>query len=106
MNLHERGKRLSRIVTAAVGVAAVIGASALGLHDWADIVTTKAQATSTASGGSDARKRGGQSGARGARAGVAKTGSDLQKRPIPPVFDDTWTIRPVFATAASVAPPG
>lgn len=53
MNLHERGKRLSKIVTAAIGVAAVIGASALGLHDWADIVTTKAQATSTASGESD-----------------------------------------------------
>lgn len=58
MNLHERGKRLSARVTGWIGVAAVIAASAIGLHTWADVQATKAQANSSAytpagSGGSD-----------------------------------------------------
>lgn len=44
MNAHERGKRLSRVVTGTIGVLAVIAASALGLHDWADTLATKAAA--------------------------------------------------------------
>jgi len=40
MNAHERGKRLSRIVTGTIGLLAVVAASALGLHDWADTLAT------------------------------------------------------------------
>ena len=47
MNAHERGKRLSRAVTGTIGLLAVIAASALGLHDWADTVATKAAAGTT-----------------------------------------------------------
>jgi len=47
MNSHERGRRLSRIVTGTIGLLAVIAASALGLHDWADTLATKAAAGTT-----------------------------------------------------------
>ena len=48
MNAHERGKRLSRIVTGTIGLLAVVAASALGLHDWADSLATQdASATTT-----------------------------------------------------------
>ena len=40
MNLHERGTRLATIITSTVGLAAVVAASALGLHDWADSEAT------------------------------------------------------------------
>jgi hypothetical protein len=40
MNLHERGKQLARVVTATIGVLAVVVASALGLHSWADSAAT------------------------------------------------------------------
>jgi hypothetical protein len=63
MNAHEYGKRLSKIVTGTIGVLAVIAASALGLHEWADSVATKAadsavtsttdQSAGTAAEGSD-----------------------------------------------------
>ncbi len=47
MNAHERGKRLSTAVTGTIGLLAVIAASALGLHDWADTLATKAAAGTT-----------------------------------------------------------
>ncbi len=47
MNAHERGTRLSRAVTGTIGLLAVIAASALGLHDWADTLATKAAAGTT-----------------------------------------------------------
>ncbi|MDY7527127.1 MULTISPECIES: hypothetical protein [Cryobacterium] len=48
MNAHERGKKLSRIVTGTIGLLAVVAASALGLHDWADSLATQdASATTT-----------------------------------------------------------
>ena len=56
MNAHERGKRLSRIVTGTIGLLAVVAASALGLHDWADSLATQdasAVTTTTTLGGSD-----------------------------------------------------
>ena len=57
MNAHERGKRLSRIVTGTIGLLAVVAASALGLHDWADSLATQdasaVTTTTTTSGDSD-----------------------------------------------------
>ena len=48
MNAHERGKKLSKIVTGTIGLLAVVAASALGLHDWADSLATQdASATTT-----------------------------------------------------------
>ncbi|MDJ0349367.1 hypothetical protein [Cryobacterium sp. PH29-G1] len=47
MNLYDRGKQLSRVVTATIGVLAVIVASALGLHSWADSATTASASTGT-----------------------------------------------------------
>ncbi|WP_166790875.1 hypothetical protein [Cryobacterium mannosilyticum] len=47
MNARERGKRLSTAVTGTIGLLAVIAASALGLHDWADTLATKAAAGTT-----------------------------------------------------------
>ena len=55
MNAHERGKRLSKIVTGTIGLLAVVAASALGLHDWADSLATQdasATTTTTTSGDS------------------------------------------------------
>ena len=55
MNAHERGKKLSRIVTGTIGLLAVVAASALGLHDWADSLATQdasATTTTTTTGGS------------------------------------------------------
>ncbi len=46
MNAHEGGRRLGRVVTGTLGVMAVIAASVLGLHDWADTLATKDAATS------------------------------------------------------------
>ena len=52
MNAHERGKKLSRIVTSTIGLLAVVAASALGLHDWADsLATHAASATTTTTSG-------------------------------------------------------
>lgn len=48
MNLHERGKQLSTAITGTFGVIAVIAASALGLHTWADIEATKAASQNSA----------------------------------------------------------
>jgi hypothetical protein len=59
MNAHERGKKLSRIVTGTIGLLAVVAASALGLHDWADSLATQdasavtTTTTTTTSGDSD-----------------------------------------------------
>ncbi|WBM79757.1 hypothetical protein KIV56_16365 [Cryobacterium breve] len=48
MNAHERGKKLSKIVTGTIGLLAIVAASALGLHDWADSLATQdASATTT-----------------------------------------------------------
>jgi len=48
MNAHERGKKLSKIVTGTIGLLAIVAASALGLHDWADSLATQdASATNT-----------------------------------------------------------
>ncbi|TFC83738.1 hypothetical protein E3T26_07160 [Cryobacterium sp. TMT1-21] len=44
MDAREHGKRLSRIVTGTIGVLAVVAASALGLHSWADALATRATA--------------------------------------------------------------
>ncbi|TFB46289.1 hypothetical protein [Cryobacterium tagatosivorans] len=49
MNLHERGRKLSRAVTGAIGLIAVVAASALGLHTWADVQATKAASQNSAS---------------------------------------------------------
>ena len=42
MNAHEHGRKLSQIVSGTIGVLAVVAASALGLHSWADAMATKA----------------------------------------------------------------
>lgn len=42
MNAHEHGRKLSQIVSGTIGVLAVVAASALGLHTWADAMATKA----------------------------------------------------------------
>ena len=47
MNAHERGKRLSKIVTGTIGLLAVVAASALGLHDWADSLATQDASATT-----------------------------------------------------------
>ncbi|MEC5150410.1 hypothetical protein [Cryobacterium sp. GrIS_2_6] len=47
MNAHERGKKLSRIVTGTIGLLAVVAASALGLHDWADSLATQDSSATT-----------------------------------------------------------
>ncbi|HAM28110.1 MAG TPA: hypothetical protein DCP11_15815 [Microbacteriaceae bacterium] len=48
MNLHERGKKLSKAVTGAIGLIAIVTASALGLHTWADVQATKAASQNSA----------------------------------------------------------
>lgn len=48
MNLHERGKQLSTAITGTIGVIAVVAASALGLHTWADVQATKAASQNSA----------------------------------------------------------
>ena len=64
MNAHERGKKLSRIVTGTIGLLAVVAASALGLHDWADSLATQdaSAATTTNSGDSGNSGNSGNSG--------------------------------------------
>lgn len=47
MNAHEHGKKLSRLVSGTIGVLAVVAASVLGLHSWADVLATKAAAGSS-----------------------------------------------------------
>ena len=47
MNAHERGKKLSRIVTGTIGLLAVVAASGLGLHDWADSLATQDASATT-----------------------------------------------------------
>lgn len=49
MNLHERGRKLSRAVTGTIGLIAVVAASALGLHTWADVQAAKAASQNSAS---------------------------------------------------------
>ena len=58
MNLHERGRKLSRAVTGTIGLIAVVAASALGFTTWADVQATKAASqdspsTTVVSPGSD-----------------------------------------------------
>ena len=47
MNAHERGKKLSKIVTGTIGLLAIVAASALGLHDWADSLATQDASATT-----------------------------------------------------------
>ena len=50
MNLHERGKRLATIITSTIGLAAVVAASTLGLHEWADSEATNLASSDSSTG--------------------------------------------------------
>ena len=78
MNAHERGKKLSRIVTGTIGLLAVVAASALGLHDWADSLATQDASAATTTNSGDSGNSGnsgnsGDSGTSGTTSGSTTT---------------------------------